>query len=290
MDFGSPQLDFKVQFQERLQNGAGKALLYSTLDMALFSQAKKAIYSLSYVGRRAYDDSWDRKIYDYEAISYTWGRSTEKAAVRINGRRMEVPKNVRDMLLALRLRWQPRYLWINYICVNQADNDEKIHQIQMMRRVYHYASNVLVWLGDAPDAKDTVCLLTEIARLVVQEAAVARNLQILYGDQYIDWRDLLAVIALFMRPETLGLIRRRENADIGVDDIIRLNNATLLFQVKMQVSAGVSRSLAGYLHALRSFVVTDGRDKVFALLGLVENSHHPLILPRYKKDGGGGFH
>ena len=112
---------------------------------------------------------------------------------------------------------------------------------------------------------------------------MARNLQILYGDQYIDWRDFVVVIAFFMRPETLGLIRRRENADIGVDDIIRLNNAMLLFQVKMQVSDGVSESLARYLHALRSFGVTDGKDKVFALLGLVKNSHHPLILPSYTK-------
>ena len=47
MDFGSPQLDFNVQVQGRLQNGAGKALMYSAIDMALSSQAKKAIYYMS---------------------------------------------------------------------------------------------------------------------------------------------------------------------------------------------------------------------------------------------------
>jgi len=35
----------------------------------------------------------------YEAISYTWGHSTEKAIIRLNGRRVWVPRNVYDMLL-----------------------------------------------------------------------------------------------------------------------------------------------------------------------------------------------
>jgi len=29
--------------------------------------------------------------------------------------------------LALRPLWQPRFLWIDYICINQADKDEKTH-------------------------------------------------------------------------------------------------------------------------------------------------------------------
>ena len=95
--------------------------------------------------------------------------------------------------------------------------------------------------------------------------------------------DLAAVILFFKRPETSGLIRRRENGDVGIDDFIRLNNAHNLFELKMQISAGISRALASYLYVLRAFGATDGRDRVYALLGLIKNPQHPLILPNYTK-------
>jgi len=95
--------------------------------------------------------------------------------------------------------------------------------------------------------------------------------------------DLAAVILFFKRPETLGLIRRRENGDVGIDDFIRLNNAHNLFELRMQISAGILRPLASYLYVLRAFGATDGRDRVYALLSLIKNPQHPLILPNYTK-------
>jgi hypothetical protein len=39
-------------------------------------------------------------------------------------------------------------VWIEAICINQADDQEKSHQVAMMGDVYENASNVLIWLGD----------------------------------------------------------------------------------------------------------------------------------------------
>jgi hypothetical protein len=41
-----------------------------------------------------------------------------------------------------------RLLWIDAICINQADLDERIAQIKIMRQIYQHAHSVLIWLGD----------------------------------------------------------------------------------------------------------------------------------------------
>ncbi|KAK5453049.1 hypothetical protein LTS15_007198, partial [Exophiala xenobiotica] len=41
-----------------------------------------------------------------------------------------------------------QYLWIDTICINQADAVEKTHQIRMMKRIYEEAQNVVAWLGE----------------------------------------------------------------------------------------------------------------------------------------------
>ncbi|KAL5360753.1 heterokaryon incompatibility protein-domain-containing protein [Aspergillus floccosus] len=45
-------------------------------------------------------------------------------------------------------------LWIDAVCINQADIPEKENQIQLMRMIYGYAGNVVVWLGEEADKSD----------------------------------------------------------------------------------------------------------------------------------------
>ena len=46
-------------------------------------------------------------------------------------------------------------LWIDSICINQHDNDEKIHQVQQMASIYSFAAIVLAWLGPGSPERDT---------------------------------------------------------------------------------------------------------------------------------------
>lgn len=39
-------------------------------------------------------------------------------------------------------------MWIDAICINQADLDERRHQVQLMKHIYSDAVRVLVWLGE----------------------------------------------------------------------------------------------------------------------------------------------
>ncbi|KAI1008490.1 hypothetical protein LB504_001312 [Fusarium proliferatum] len=55
--------------------------------------------------------------------------------------------NLHDALLDLRLPKQRRVLWIDALCINQADNDEKSKQIRLMHEIYSQAQEVLIYLG-----------------------------------------------------------------------------------------------------------------------------------------------
>ncbi|KAK3692972.1 heterokaryon incompatibility protein-domain-containing protein [Podospora appendiculata] len=58
-----------------------------------------------------------------------------------------VTTNLELALRYLRRERRPRTLWIDAMCINQADEDEKKMQIQRMDLVYANASSVLIWLG-----------------------------------------------------------------------------------------------------------------------------------------------
>jgi hypothetical protein len=54
---------------------------------------------------------------------------------------------------------------VNPICINQKNDDEKAHQIQMMGDIYRNAAQVLIWLGESTDFSEegmkVIVLLTE---------------------------------------------------------------------------------------------------------------------------------
>jgi hypothetical protein len=49
-----------------------------------------------------------------------------------------------------------KYLWIDLVCINQADNVEKASQVQMMKDIFSMAVRVVIWLGDAPDSDKAI--------------------------------------------------------------------------------------------------------------------------------------
>lgn len=59
--------------------------------------------------------------------------------------------NLHAALVRLRDHSLERYIWVDAVCINQADEEEKRYQIQSMARIYGQANRVIVWLGEEED-------------------------------------------------------------------------------------------------------------------------------------------
>lgn len=79
---------------------------------------------------------------EFEAVSYVWGTAPATVEAICNGKPLLVTPTIRDMLEHLHLyRLAPqRPLWIDAICINQYDMDEKAIQIPSMHNVFFASS------------------------------------------------------------------------------------------------------------------------------------------------------
>lgn len=86
----------------------------------------------------------------YEALSYTWGSAQDRVNVQIGDNKddiLSVTKNLDVALHHLRLPDRPRVFWIDAICVDQDNLQERGHQVRRMADIYTRADRVVVWLG-----------------------------------------------------------------------------------------------------------------------------------------------
>ena len=103
-------------------------------------------HSLQHAGERAQR---------YEALSYVWGTMSKQLSIEIGEAEFAVTGNLHAALKRLRDDCFERILWIDAICINQQDHDERTQQVGCMALIYASASSVIVWLGEpGPDCGD----------------------------------------------------------------------------------------------------------------------------------------
>lgn len=84
---------------------------------------------------------------DYTAISYMWGSPEDTKTITINGVPVAVGKNLTAALDRLRSSLVDK-VWIDAICINQDDIDERNAQILRIRDIFSQSLAVTVWLGE----------------------------------------------------------------------------------------------------------------------------------------------
>ncbi|KAK0631415.1 heterokaryon incompatibility protein-domain-containing protein [Immersiella caudata] len=97
---------------------------------------------------------------EYEALSYTWGASGDGGKIIVQEgtperpllRRLSLQDNLMCALQYLRDVDKPRTFWIDGICIKQADDQEKGHQVHRMSVIYQGAYRVVAWLGPEDEA------------------------------------------------------------------------------------------------------------------------------------------
>ncbi|KAF3022936.1 hypothetical protein E8E14_005307 [Neopestalotiopsis sp. 37M] len=164
----------------------------------------------------------------YDALSYVWGDPEMSQAITIDGLKLPITANLQVALMHLRHRHVERLLWVDQLCIDQNNEEEKENQITLMSQIYACANCVIVWLGEekddsdcamedlrtvrrewSPEAEKAQQLSDRVSRLlqrawfhriwVLQEVGVARRVQIRCGRSVIDGH-LFAMAAEVLRP------------------------------------------------------------------------------------------
>jgi hypothetical protein len=93
----------------------------------------------------------------YFPLSYVWGDRTDEPHIYLNGTRYNVTKNLYAALQHMRHPEEGRLLWIDALCINHRDIDERSRQVMRMKDIYKNAKRVIIWIGDyAPHTKEQV--------------------------------------------------------------------------------------------------------------------------------------
>jgi hypothetical protein len=73
---------------------------------------------------------------EWEALSYVWGELIAENNIAISGHLRPVTPSLYAALRRLRRSTSKRTIWIDQLCINQQDNDERATQVAMMREIY----------------------------------------------------------------------------------------------------------------------------------------------------------
>jgi hypothetical protein len=87
----------------------------------------------------------------YTTISYTWGSATRDKSIILDGHSYSVTTSVYQILNRIRREDKSLLIWIDSVCINQDDNEEKSKQIMLMKQIYSMASETVAWIGKAGD-------------------------------------------------------------------------------------------------------------------------------------------
>lgn len=93
----------------------------------------------------------------FSALSYVWGEKTSPAHFihcQPGGFALEISEPCYSALWQIRRRFAPLNVWVDVICINQEDDEEKGDQIPHMKMIFTLAESVYVWLGHGNENTD----------------------------------------------------------------------------------------------------------------------------------------
>lgn len=156
---------------------------------------------------------------EYAAISYTWGPIEPKRVINVNNAVFEVRENC---WLALSQRGSltsdAEWTWIDSICINQNDDDEKSDQVQMMADIYRRSACVLLSFPDPDErAGNLICSIAKAQTLAPRsDGGSPRS----YQSQDFEYSHLWEDWAHYLEGDYLGGLGEAKELKTFVDGLL----------------------------------------------------------------------
>lgn len=266
----------------------------------------------------------------FEALSYTWGQKIEHRIgcddaegndLRAVGHYLSIHESLWLALQRLRHETEERVLWIDAICISQTNKDERNDQVLLMRKLFHAAESVIIWLGE--ESHDSSAAFDLISRIVAaaatEQACDPIEAKKIFRAQDLGGLDLLehsnlawdALNSLFWRPwfhrvwviQEVTVARGAsvlcgpshcpwshltttakyiEDHLLSAITSVDPQRALKFTELGQRFREGPPHLLLELLSQARDSNSTDDRDKIFALLGIAEDAEYSLLKPNYK--------
>ena len=232
----------------------------------------------------------------YYPLSYEWGSDQDLATIRADGSQFEVRRNLYDFFETMRGMRQRLpfestdhcYLWVDQICINQSDVQERNNQVSIMRIIYTLATTVIAWLGLHANLDDTSVVPTRACDLrndslddrrkfvvrtklassgywdrlwVVQELILAKEVVVTLGRQCWLFDSLYPYDVPPQDSDYITGIRHLSSRVLSIEDTLRA-------QKQMHTGSAIL-SLASAVLRYGRKQCSDPRDKLYALLSIV---------------------
>lgn len=131
----------------------------------------------------------------YIAVSYAWGDADNTQEIKVNKAPVPIAVSLHGALDALRKPDEPTYVWVDALCIDQQNKEERAEQVRLMNDIYKKACSVAIWLGPEEDDSDLALGLLRSAERRYDSPEKMRSL-IKNGNRR---QDFIAVVSLFER-------------------------------------------------------------------------------------------
>jgi Heterokaryon incompatibility protein (HET) len=232
---------------------------------------------------------------DYCAMSYYWGAPVPASALKsvtIGGTIVKIRPTVHSFLATLVSHLQNLTVWLDVICIDQENNEERQCQVSLMGIIFGLARKVYVWLGDSDADSDYVFdglngviqddrlnmrILSQCfeqlfwrpywTRMwVIQEFSLTQNITLVCGSRFTRWEQL-----------ELHAVRLRDNKE--TEGWLRFDQFSKAAMSRQGSDDSGEKSLFSLMETFQRARCVDPRDKVYALLGLSSDGKH--VIPDY---------
>ncbi|MCJ1448706.1 MAG: hypothetical protein MMC23_009223 [Stictis urceolatum] len=115
---------------------------------------------------------------EYLALSYAWGTGQATESVSCGEQALQVTPNLYAALheIGMKEEFANQCIWIDAICIDQSNGDEKAVEVKRMEVVFAQAQRVVIWLG--PAAEDSDLAMYELEELRNIRSATSKNVKI----------------------------------------------------------------------------------------------------------------
>ena len=256
----------------------------------------------------------------YGALSYAWGESPPVETIICNGHNLSVRPNLLSALTTIQNSStvdDRQYLWVDAICIDQSNSQERSAQVSIMKEIYSNAHIVFVRLGEHDQGLH--CAVELIKKLNtanvlrkdkphLNSIEIAKRAELPLVETDRAWSNLHSLF--FNRPWFSRIWTIQElcharkclvlNGGVTViwEDIANIAPIFIDYQYSVPGRSSIywlqhfsrirlnhllnkSRSLLDLLQTFRGQMASDPRDKVYAVLNLSTSRAASLVTVDY---------